>query len=424
MNIMLKNKASLHSPLAGGLRLATIGLLALLAPTMAVAQTNLLTVNPGFEQGNAADYHSYGYYSGIIDGWNFFEDSYSGNQLNIDTGDGTEGSRYFRMNFGGSLETAPSARPSVTPGKVYQLAFDSKKTRDDKTYTWRGMFPQVNFYDVNGNLIKEVRGGEFQHSGITGWQVIKMRATAPAGAVKAGIFVSHSSGSYASGPSDYNYDQGLRDFHVDNFRFTEVAESASKVYVRNAPRLLEANKVVSVKVRYTAPGARRVIVQLVNGSGTTVLTQTQDISGAGRGLQTFSFTLPSSITAGSTYKWCVRMFNAGGAWTDSYLSQSEITNVQADDTVSGSGTVYPDNAKLVYEGRIVRGGSGSASYTDMYWPGTQIRTRFNGTKIIFCGDGSVDYLNNPTRMVAIIDGNTTNQIKFTMPSGYQESNNC
>ncbi|MBC8136949.1 MAG: hypothetical protein H8F28_13785 [Fibrella sp.] len=403
----------------GGL-LAATGLLTLLAPTPASAQTNLLTVNPGFEQGNQAPYHNYGYYADVLAGWNFFEDSYNGNQLNIESGDGTEGSRYFRMDRGGSLETNPGSRPSVTPGKVYELSFDSKKTRDEKTYTWRGMYAQVNFYDASGNLIKEVRGGEFQHSGTTGWRVIKVRATASAGAAKAGILVYHNAGTYASGPEDYNYDIGLRDFRVDNFRFAEVAEAGNLVYLRKAPRLLEKGKVVQVKLRHTAPGARRIIARLLNGSGGTVLTQTKDVAGAGRGIHTLNFTIPTTLAAANNYKWCVRMFNAGATWSNTYLSQSEITGAFCDDTVSGSGTVYPDNGKLVYEGRMLRGGTNGGSYADLYWPGTQIRTRFNGTKIVFRGDGSQDYLGNQAGMVAVIDGDFANQIKFTVGPGYRE----
>lgn len=380
--------------------LAATGLFALLTPTFASAQTNLLTNNPSFEGAGTAG-HSNG--SGTIPGWDWQQWDYNWNSVNVADGDATNGTRRFYLNNGGLLGTTSSARATVIPNRQYELNFDAKKTRDDKPSTWRGIFAFVQFFDSSGTMIKEVRGGEFLYSGTTGWETVKMRATAPANAAKAGVYIYHDRGSYGD-------DQDMRDFTVDNFRLYEVAEAKDIAQLRGAPRIVDKGKTVSVKVRYAAKAARTIAVRLLNG--TTVLQEATTTVGIGRGLVTLNLTVPTTLGNSTAYSWETRSYPSGGSWSSPSAS-STASGVICDDAVSGSGSVNADNANIVYEGRVNRT---TPSATVLYWPASQIRTRFNGTSIALRGSSNSGYSVN---MVAIIDGDTTNMRKFTVSGSNQ-----
>jgi hypothetical protein len=287
----------------------------------AQAQTNLLTNNVGFETAG-----SYGHGNGtssVVPGWE--SQHYSYGYQGVADGTASEGNRKFSIPRGGKIITAAAARANVVAGRVYEMSFDSKKTRDDNTSLWEGAIPTVLFYDASGNLIKRWMGAEVQHTGTFGWQNFKVKATAPAGAVKAGVQVDITRGGWPN--------EDTHDFELDNFKLYYVPESSDAAFARQAPLLIEPGKTAKLKIRYTAKANRDVLVRLMNGA--TSYGEIRRDADEGRGVLNVDFTVPSNALASTQYHWEFRIVADGGSW-DNFLGKQVVSGVLLDQTVSGS----------------------------------------------------------------------------------------
>jgi lysophospholipase L1-like esterase len=387
---------------SGALTAAALAVLTLSAALPAAAQqTNLLTNNPSFE-GPGVPAHGNGTYS--IPGWTFNQGSYNWNRANVADGGATQGTRRFYLNDGGSLETAADSRASVSPGQLYELAFDTKKTRDGWPDAWIGLRMSVRFFDSSGTLIQEVKGGQVQHTGTTPWQTVRQRVIAPAGAAKAGVKVWFERG-WVYNPSTGNYMSDLMDFTFDNFRFARIPLQDG-VRIRSAPLVVERGKTAKVRVRYNAAGGRQILVRLI--SGATIVGEAAQWVGGGRG--TLDLYIPVATWAGnaSNYRYEVRIFQSG-QWWDVYTGIDSVQNVLLDDTVYTGADVAASDPRIVYSGRIDRS---DPAKVKLYWPGSQVRARFTGTSLA----GRFSTGASAVTWVAVIDGDAANQVRFTVPA--------
>ena len=84
--------------------------------------TGNLLENPSFELGTGGTSH--GDFTTL--GWVGHNNAYTWAGINSDGG--SQGSSYAHISFDGSIETATASRPLVTPGLIYEVAFDVRTT--------------------------------------------------------------------------------------------------------------------------------------------------------------------------------------------------------------------------------------------------------------------------------------------------------
>lgn len=359
--------------------------------------TNLLTVNPSFESVSSADQNYHGNLATTTTvGWTYSYDSYGWVQ-NFARGNATNGDVRGILVDGGTFRTTADARANVTAGRQYQLVFDARKTRDSKAWTWNGVQYWLYFYDSAGTVVKKAYTQEQLLTGTYPWQTLTLTAVAPAGAVKAGVEVFLSRGPYP--------DTDAQTIEIDNFRLYEVPETSNTVLVRQAPRQLEPGRTSSLKVEYTAKANAQIAVRLMKG--TAVVGESRQSILQGRGTATLQMPVRPTAAAGEDYWWDVRMVPTGGVFTSS-LARATSGGAFVDQGQTGSGSIAPTNANLVYSGRW---DFTNPSQPGQYWGGSQIRTRFAGTsvkiKLSNPGYATVSYR-------AIIDGNENAPYKFTL----------
>lgn len=343
-----------------------MGCLAALSLTIHSASAqNLLTVNPSFETGGSTSYFN-GSFS--FSGW-------SGNNkrfqsMKMQSG-GTDGSREFRMGYGGYIQTASSARASVIPGRLYRLNFDHRTSENSRKYS--GSLASIRFYDSGGALVQNTKflhdsdSVEIQDdTGVQPYETFTVFATAPDNAAKAGV--------YFTTPWNEGSTSDFRKVFIDNFRLIEMQEE-DKVAIRRAPGLVEPGRTSQLLVRYGVSATREIAVRLYKGS--TSQGEVRTTVNKGRGVATINYPVPGGASNGTDYEWRVRCLTNGGSWS-SPLSSKTFSNVILDQTVSGSGTIDPDNPHLLYTGRWDRDNPANAH---SYWVSSQIFTRFQGTSL-------------------------------------------
>lgn len=357
------------------------------------AQTNLL-INPSFENGGGTSYRfEDGQFS--LNGWTGRNSGFvSIGRRDTNPSDGTY--RWY-MGDGSRLETRDISRPAAIPGRLYELQFDLRTTKNNRDYT--GTLASIRFYNSSGTLIQTSQTQELQDVGLTtDYETIVHRAIAPAEAVAVGIKVEY--------PRSEGSQSDFRRCDIDNFKLYLVTEE-DKVAIRRAPKLIEPGKTAELAIKYGAAIGRQVAVRLLK-SGVSQGEVRQTVA-AGRGVATVSYPIPGGAAEGTDYEWQVRMLPISDDW-DNFLDSQTTTGVFLDETVSGSGNIAADNSNIVYTGRW---DMSNATAPKCYWPGSQIRARFNGTSLSVRMGRPADE-NDSITFEAFLNGDTQNPIRFSI----------
>ncbi len=377
-----------------------LALAALLLTCTAHAQ-NLLTVNPSFENGGG----TFGNGSVSFNGW--IGANWAYNYNGVATGNATDGTHDYSVTFGGYLQTAPSARPPVSPGSVYELNFDAQTYFCGNPGLQLGTVPHILFFDSAGNQLKDAAGltdrYQAQSAGVYPYQTFRSRAVAPPNAATAAVETAADRGSYPN--------QDLRSVYWDNYKFTKIAETQDQIGVRSFRHLIQAGQSSALVLKVAATGPRDVLVRLVEGTSNYAITRTSVLTG--RGLINVSYPVPSSAPTATDYSWQMQVVSTGGAWGSGPGSATAtLTGVFLDgDLKTNSGPVTADNTNLLFMGRI--GANGTTR--SLYWYGSEMRARFSGTSftvnVTSSGNGYGGY--QTANFAAIIDGNVSGLANFS-----------
>jgi len=369
-------------------------------PNLPTTTPNLLSQNPDFETpGGFGGGHGV---TSSVPGWEADYFSYDG--FGVTDGDASSGKRFLNLNHGGRISTAKDNRADVQPNRVYRMEFDARKASETDAGALIGFVPSIQFFDAQGNLIRDAKGMEVGIGGATPWQHFSLEKVAPANAVKAGVQVILSRGNY---PNEDKHVASL-----DNFSLSLVPEAGASVVVRRAPHALTPGSVAHLEVKTTAKVDSTLFAFLVlNGKGVAITVVPVPI---GHMLLPLSVPLPATLKKSDAYSWNIRLsagpenqnnLYSGTGWDAS----QKITQVFVDPTQTGSGVISADNPNLQYAGRFDK--------TDpknpiLYWGGSQIFARFAGTSVkanIRAKDG-VQY-------ISVVDGDEDHEIKSQVSNG-------
>jgi hypothetical protein len=351
-----------------------------------VAQ-NLL-VNPGFEQ--SSGWFGNGGFS--TKGWT--GNYYAWNGCGFTTGNANDGNIKLDLGTGGSIQTDDASLVSVTPGYLYQFSFHLQTYICNAPATYLGTFGYIYFLDGSNNVIKTEFTQSLQDDAVYSWQSFSLNAVAPLGAVKARVRIDASRGTYG-------VNEDSRNVCVDNCSFNYIPEDKDRLMIRHAPTMVEPGKTYSIVLRYAAISAGNLSLQLMNGS--YVYGKITQPVLAGRGLLNLTYSVPSDAPAGTGYFWEASLPGKTVIQSGVFIDQTE----------TGSGVIDADNLNIVYTGRN--------DFTNpktpiLYWFGSEIKTRFNGTAIsLKCstsGNGFGGYVSQDINYV--IDDDDSNLQKLTL----------
>jgi lysophospholipase L1-like esterase len=372
------------------------------------AETNLLTVNPSFEDAAFSTFKN-GDYEFV--GWKGKNYLYNVNA--VQDGSATDGKRRFHIDWGGMLATAVANRPAAMPGTMYEMRYDLRTLVGKFPDEWLGTRSFLEFYDADGNLVKQYWGPDWlpqsQAQGEHDWETIAVRGVAPVGAATMGVRIDAPSGMFYS--ADKNRTQN-RNVEVDNFRLVAVPETSDRIAIRRAPRLVEPGKTATLKVLYAATAPRALTVRLVNKAN-AVIAQKDTAVTAGRGLDAIDVPMPANLAAGD-YIWEIGLVPQGKKWSDA-LGVKKSSGVISDESVNvpKDGVASADDPRIVYMGRFEES---DPKKRGMNWYGSEVRLRFNGTSLTLvgsCGDNGYGGP-NPAKMEVVIDGDATKVLKVAV----------
>ncbi len=398
---------------AGGTPVAPV---APVLPPAPGADGNLITVNPSFESGSLNNFS--GSYS--FTGWNGTNALFSSHAINtgsVAAGTTTNGVKYLRQSWGGTLTTAALSRPPATPGTTYELTYDQRSLIRNFPSEKLGCTPIIEFFDAAGVRIKQVWNTDsayrIQTTGINTWETFTLRAVAPPGTAYVGLFFNNPSGRFSSSTADYTQD---RHVEMDNIRLKVVAESVDRLAYRRLPRLVEPGKTATVKIHHISVAPRTLKVALLNASG-AVVASAQTAVPAGRFRATpLNVAIPSGLPNG-TYSWRVELLPTFGG---SALATLKLPGVLIDETVAAptaaNGTDFDaDHARIQFMGRIE---NTNPKQQWLHWWGSEVRVRFAGTSLALRGSITDNGFGaaESTNLFVVIDENFANPISVPINS--------
>ncbi|MBC8009482.1 MAG: hypothetical protein H7067_05255, partial [Burkholderiales bacterium] len=345
---------------------------------------NLITVNPSFESGSLNNFS--GSYS--FTGWNGTNALFASHAIStgsVAAGTTTDGVKYLRQSWGGTLNTALTARPPATPGATYELTYDQRSLIRNFPSEKLGCTPTIEFFDAVGVRIKSAWNfaGRYriQDSGINTWQTFTVRAVAPPGTAYVGLFFNNPSGRFASsGAGDFTQD---RHVEMDNVRLKLAPEIADRLAYRRAPRLVEPGRTATVRLNHATQGARLLRASLLDSTGTERATAQVAVA-AGRYHNTrLPVAIPANLTDG-TYSWRLQLLPAIGGPAVATIT---VPGVLCDQSVAAptavNGTDFDaDHPRIQFMGRIE---NTNPKQQWLHWFGSEVRVRFSGTSLALRG---------------------------------------
>jgi hypothetical protein len=385
------------------------------APTLPPAPItggNLITVNPGFESGSLNNYP--GSYS--FTGWTGTNARFSFHGFNSGTiadGTVTEGTRVLRQSWGGTLTTAVTARPAATPGTTYQLTYDQRALIRNFPSENLGSTPHIEFFDAAGVRIKQVwpTVGPYrvQSTGINTWETFTLRAVAPTGTARVGLFFNNPPGRFVSNEENYTQD---RHVEMDNIRLTVVQDSLDRLAFRRLPRLVEPGKTAHLKLHHVALAPRILRAALLDASGVERASASLAVP-AGRFRATpLSVNIPANLPDG-TYSWRIELTTLGSAGVAvATLNRPGVIINQSVTPSPINTTDFPANhPRIQWQGRIEDSGNSRI----WHWHGSEARLRFSGTSLTLVGGVIANiYGQHETHtLVAVVNENFSAPITVT-----------
>jgi lysophospholipase L1-like esterase len=392
-----------------------------------VGSTNQLTLNPGFESAG-----SYFFNNGSVSfpGWTGQNYRFSNNFVtdgSVGAGSTTEGTRAYRINFGGYLSTAVASRPVAIPGMLYDLRVDARTLAVNFPQDLFGVQVFLQFYDSGGNVLKEYWGPEWrpvsQAFGTSSWETLIVRGVAPAGAARVGVVLNSPQGFYDSNavPPTPAAREDNRTVEFDNVRLYLVPETADRLAIRRLPRLVEPGTSASLRISTAATAASNLVTRLVDSNG-TVRTQSTIAVPTGRGLQSYQVAIPGNLPDGS-YTWELGLVPIGGDWSQAVGVIRQV-GVIVDQTVAtpnlNATDFSADHAHVLYMGRIENLVNGSRRW---HWFGSEVRLRFTGTSLTLLGatsDNGYGGTQDTGVLQVVVDEDYANPIAITQT--YNNSN--
>ncbi len=385
-------------------------------PPAAGADGNLITVNPSFESGSLNNFS--GSYS--FTGWTGTNALFSGHTINtgsVAAGTTTNGVKYLRQSWGGTLTTAVTARPLATPGTTYELTYDQRSLIRNFPSEKLGSTPMIEFFDAAGVRIKQVWGTnsnyKVQYTGINTWETFTVRAVAPAGTVYVGLSFNNPAGRFVDLTTDYTQD---RHVEMDNIRLKIVNEKVDRLAYRRAPRLVEPGKTAALKIHHAAVTARTLRATLLDSTGAERASTSVSVA-AGRFRATpVSVPIPSGLANG-TYAWRIELLPAGAGPAVATLN---IPGVICDQSIAAptaaNGTDFDaDHPRIQYMGRIE---NSNPKQQWLHWFGSEVRVRFSGTSLALRGSITDNGFGGAesTNLYVVIDENFANGIAVPINS--------
>jgi hypothetical protein len=346
------------------------------------ADANLITVNPGFESGSLNNFSG----SYAFTGWTGTNALYANHTIlagSVAAGTTTEGSKRLLQSWGGTPATAPAARPVATPGVTYELTYDQRSLVRKFPAEKLGSTPHIEFFDAAGVRIKQVWpvAGPYrvQASGANTWETFTLRAVAPPGSARVGLFFNNPSGRFASNEQNYTQD---RHVEMDNIRLTVVPDTADRVAVRRAPRLVEPGKTAFLKLHHLALAPRTLRATLLDAASTPRATASIAVP-AGRFRATpLAVAIPANLPDG-VYAWRFELLPAAGGPAVAVFNQPGVI---VDQSVAASPLNTADfpagHPRVQWQGRIEELPDGSRIW---HWHGSEARLRFSGTSLAVVG---------------------------------------
>jgi hypothetical protein len=355
---------------------------------------NLLNVNPGFEavsfstssdaESTATPY--------AFSGWegtklNNFDGAHRVSDGTVAAGTTTEGTRAFRIDWGGNLWTAPTARAVVVPGQTVSFVYDQRSLV--RTFPERklGTSRFIEFFDSAGVRLKQVWGtnGDFfvQDAGpdATGvWQTFSLSAVAPAEAASVGVRIEAPGGQFITNAQNYTRD---RHVELDNIRLAVVPDTIDRVAVRRAPRLVEPGKTASLKLHSLALASRTLRASLLDVSGTVRANASVPVAAGRFRAIPLDVAIPSALPDG-TYSWRFELLPLGGGPAVATFTQPGVLIDQNVATSTINTTDFAANhPRIQWQGRIEDSGNSRI----WHWHGSEARVRFSGTSLTLVGGG-------------------------------------
>ncbi len=373
------------------------------------AGVNLLTVNPSFEASSV----SFGNGNHSFTGWTGTNQRF-GTFGTTNAGSPGGGIRAFRIEWGGSLQTATDARAAVTPHHLYELTWAVRTTQVNWPEYRPGSTTRLDFFDANGVLLKSYWGPDWrpQVPGFqtTPWETYTIRGLAPEGAVRAGVRFLAEQGQFVGGVGSREDNRAVE---VDNFRLLRLEPQLDRLAVRRAPRLLQPGATAELRIHHAALATRSLLVELLDASGQVVTTGGYNVP-AGRRLNTVHVPLPGALPDGD-YAWRIRLLPLGGgaavatrwltdAFASSAVSLSSATNSQDFDA---------DHPNLVFMGRIE---DTNPKRRWLHWNGSEVRVRFSGTSLSLRGSAG----SQPADVVVVLNEDHPSAHTVRL-SGFNES---
>lgn len=391
------------------------------APAPSGGSTNLLTINPGFE---AVAFSTAENVLASFSGWETFKyQTFDGtasqvNTGNVTAGTATEGTRVFRINWGGWLQTAPSARVAVTPGQTLEFRYDQRSLVRNFPNEKLGTLRFVEFFDSAGIRIKQVWGTDsdykvqYDGANATGvWETFTLRAVVPPNAAYAGVRFDAPLGNFNSNEANF-----VRDRHVefDNVRLAVVPENLDRLAVRRLPRLVEPGKTARLRIHHAALAPRTLRVSLVDAQGSTRVAASVAVP-AGRFRATpVNVPIPALLSDG-TYGWRIELLATGSnAAVATFTQPGVVVNQTVASPTIGTTDFPASHPRIQWQGRIQESGNSRV----WHWLGSEVRLRFSGTSLAMTGATVADIWGgfNSQAIVAVVNEDFDNPITINTPS--------
>ncbi|MBC8008980.1 MAG: hypothetical protein H7067_02650, partial [Burkholderiales bacterium] len=234
---------------------------------------NLLTTNPSFESGTLSNYS--GTYT--LPGWDGKNLAFAQHSLvtgSVAAGTTTDGMKKISQRIGGELVTAVATRAAATAGVTYEFAFDQSVLRRTFPNQKLGTFRYLEFFDDAGIRIQQAWGTtndyKVAYDGpLNTWQTWTLRGVAPVGTASVGVRIENPTGQFVSSSETYVDD---RDVEIDHVRLTVIPDTAERIAVRRAPRLVEPGKTATLKLHALALSPRTLRATLLDSGNTARAT--------------------------------------------------------------------------------------------------------------------------------------------------------
>ena len=374
-----------------------------------------MLTNPGFETGNLSSSANGPY---TLTGWEGTNLRYGGHFIGSGTvaaGTVTQGNKKLVQTWGGTLNTAVSARVLAAPGATFLLRYDQVARVRNFPAEKLGSFRYIEFFDAAGVLLKKAYGTAsdyvVQDTGKDLWQTFSLRATAPVNTASMGVRVDSPAGAYV-GNTSYEDDRSVE---YDNFSLTLVPETVDRLAYRRAPRLVEPGKNATLRIHHVCMAPRVLEVGLVNAAGIEVAISSMNVA-KGRFLNTsLVVPIPAGLANG-TYEWRIRLRASAAA---PELVFKAIPGVFVNETVAlpaaGAIEFLADHPNVQYMGRIENLANGSRW---LHWFGSEVRLRFSGTSATLRGSVNDNGFGGavPGEIIVVVDDNFAAAVTLPLTS--------